>query len=236
MDLNTGEITGVEALLRWFNSDLGFVSPAEFIPLAEETGFIVPIGKWVLKTACAQNMEWREKGFPVIRVAVNISVRQLQQQNLVDVVSQVLDETGLPAECLELEITESIALENLDYNINILNQLREMGIRISLDDFGTGYSSLSYLKQLPIDHLKIDRTFVQNLATEQKNKAIANAIIYLAHDLHLHVIAEGVETEEQLNFLRMHSCDYYQGYLFCRPIPSDEIEEILDQRAGYSVI
>jgi len=233
IDLSSGEIIGVEALLRWFNPDLGFVSPIEFIPLAEETGFIVPLGKWVLQTACAKNMEWRKKGFPSIRVAVNISVRQLQQQNLVDVVREVLNETGLPTECLELEITESIALENLDYNINVLNQLREMGIKISLDDFGTGYSSLSYLKQLPINYLKIDQSFIKNLATEQSNKAIANAIIHLAHDIQLHVIAEGVETVEQLNFLQMHGCDYYQGYLFCRPIPPNEIEKLLEQRSSY---
>ena len=229
VDIETGKIIGVEALLRWQNADLGFVSPAEFIPLAEETGFIVPLGKWVLRTACEQNKRWIDQSYPPMRVAVNFSVRQLQQPDVVEMVEEVLRETGLCPGYLELEITESIALEKLEYNIHVLNQLREMGIKISLDDFGTGYSSLSYLKQIPIDNLKIDRTFVQNIATEENNKAIANAVINLAHNLNLRVIAEGVETEDQLEFLRQQKSDYFQGYLFCKPIPAKEIEELLQR-------
>ena len=228
-DLKTGEITGMEALLRWQHPDLGLVYPAEFISLAEETGLIVPLGEWVLRTAAAQNKAWQKSGLPPLVVAVNLSARQFQHHDLVESVARVLKETGLDARWLELEITESIAMQNADYTIIILRDLKEMGIQISMDDFGTGYSSLSYLKKFPIDTLKIDQSFVRDLSTDANDAAIANAIIVLAHSLKLKVVAEGVETAEQKAFLKEHDCDKTQGYLFSNPVPAALFENLIRQ-------
>lgn len=227
--LRTGKIMGVEALLRWYSPIHGFVSPAIFIPIAEETGLIISIGEWVLRTACAQNCSWQLAGLPLIKMAVNISSRQFKDQNLVEIASQVLQETGLKANYLELEITESLIIDDIQQAINTMNQLHDMGISLSLDDFGTGYSSLSYLKRLPIDILKIDQSFVRELTIGSDDAAIIKAIISLAHNLQLSVIAEGVETEAQLEFLQRNSCDEIQGYYISRPVAAEALAEQLQQ-------
>jgi diguanylate cyclase (GGDEF)-like protein len=230
VDLRTRAIVGTEALLRWQHPDLGVVYPSEFIPIAEETGLIVPLGEWVLRTACAQAKAWQKAGLPPVSVAVNLSARQFQQHDLVDTVSRTLKETGLDPRWLEIEITESIAMQNADYTIVILRDLKDMGMQIAMDDFGTGYSSLSYLKKFPIDSLKIDQSFVRDIPTDANDAAIANAIIVLAHSLKLKVIAEGVETPEQEAFLREHQCDRFQGFLFSNPVNANVFENLLRQK------
>ncbi|QEK12855.1 EAL domain-containing protein [Crassaminicella thermophila] len=227
VDIYTGKIVGMEALVRWKHSQKGMISPAVFIPLAEVNGCIIHIGEWVLKTACRQNKLWQESGYEPVTVAVNISARQFQQPNFVDMVRNVLDETGLEPKYLELEITESIAVEDIEYTIGILKKLKEMNIQISLDDFGTGYSSLSYLKQFAIDNLKIDQSFIKDIIENKNDAAIASTIIAMAQNLNLNVIAEGVETKEQLEFLKKQNCDYAQGYFFSPPVTSIEFEKIL---------
>jgi diguanylate cyclase (GGDEF)-like protein len=236
LDMRSGAIVGLEALVRWQVPDYGLVPPAEFIPIAEETGLIVPIGEWVLRTACAQTKLWHESGFPQLSIAVNLSARQFQQQDLVERIEQILKETRIAPDALELEITESYAMQNADYTISVLTQLKKRGIRVSIDDFGTGYSSLSYLKQFPIDTLKIDRSFVKDLATDANDAAIAAAIIVLAHSLKLQVIAEGVETQAELDILKRHACDKMQGYFFSRPIPVKELEALLHSKKTLSDI
>ena len=223
----TGRLTGMEALVRWQHPELGLVSPADFIPLAEETGLIVPLGDWVLRTACAQNRAWQEAGFAPVQVAVNFSPRQFQQPELVEQVRRALGETGLDPSYLDLELTESSIMKDAELTIRTLHQLKETGVRVCIDDFGTGYSSLSYLKRFPIDILKIDISFVRNSTTDPKDAAIVEAIITLAHSLNLKVIAEGVETEEQLKFLRSLGCDEVQGYLFGTPLPTEALRQIL---------
>ncbi len=227
VNIGTGQVVGVEALVRWQHPKRGLVLPAEFIPAAEETGLIVPLGEWVLRTACAQNKAWQEDGLPPVRVAVNLSARQFQQRNLMEVVAQVLEETGLAPRLLQLEITEGIAMKDVDFTITMLRGLREMGVQLAIDDFGTGYSSLAYLKRLPIDAVKIDRSFVSDLTVDANDAAIATTVIAMAHSLKLSVIAEGVETEEQLAFLNQRRCDEMQGYLFSRPVPAGALEKIL---------
>ena len=229
LDINTRKIVGVEALLRWHHPELGLVQPAEFIPLAEDTGMIVPIGEWVLRTACAQSKSWQSAGFAPLSLAVNLSARQFQQQNLAEVVLRILRETGLNAQDLELELTESSIMKNAEVAVRTLGQLQGMGIKIAIDDFGTGYSSLGYLKRLPIDTLKIDRSFVCDITTDPDDAAIVMAIITLAHNLKLKVIAEGVDSEEQLSFLHLLRCDEWQGYLFSEPLPAESFEELLTQ-------
>lgn len=224
----TGHTAGVEALVRWLHPERGLIPPMEFIPMAEETGLIVPIGEWVLRSACAQNKAWQDAGHRPVVVSVNLSGRQFRQPDLTRRISQVLADTGLAPEYLELEITESIALENVDYTITILNELRSMGIKISLDDFGTGYSSLSYLKRFPITTLKVDRMFVQDAAQHKQDAAIISTIINLAHNLNLTVVAEGVETPEQRLFLRERHCNMMQGFLFSRPVPAEQVIRLLD--------
>ncbi len=224
----SGRTAGVEALVRWQHPERGLVPPMDFIPLAEETGLIVPIGEWVLRTACAQNKAWQEAGYPPIVVSVNLSGRQFHQSNFIGMVGQVLAETGLAPEYLELEITESIALEDVSYTIAILKELGSMGIKIAIDDFGTGYSSLSYLKRFPITTLKIDRIFVKDATQDAQDAAIITAIIVLAHNLNLKVIAEGVETVEQRLFLRERHCNMMQGFLFSRALPADQMVNLLD--------
>jgi diguanylate cyclase (GGDEF)-like protein len=223
------KIVGTEAVLRWQHPDLGLVYPSEFISMAEETGLIAPLGEWVLRSACAQNVAWQKAGLPPMSVAVNLSARQFQQQDLVDTVARILKETGLAAQWLEVEITEGTAMQNADYTNILLQGLKQMGVQIALDDFGTGYSSLNYLRKFPIDTLKIDQSFVRDLASDVNDAAIANAVIVLAHSLRLKVIAEGVETPQQLAFLREHQCDVYQGFLFSSPVPAPAIETVARQ-------
>jgi predicted signal transduction protein with EAL and GGDEF domain len=227
VNIDTGQIVGTEALVRWQHPERGLVLPAEFIPVAEETGLIVPLGEWVLRTACAQNRAWQEAGLPPLRVAVNLSARQFQQRDLKSMVAQVLGETGLDPHCLQLEITEGVAMQDAEFTITMLRELRGMGIQIAIDDFGTGHSSLSYLRRLPIDVVKIDRSFVCDLTTDPNDAAIASTIVAMAHNLKLRVIAEGVETEEQLTFLKEQQCDEFQGYLFSKPVPAEKLEKIV---------
>lgn len=230
IDLKTGRVSGLEALVRWNHPKAGMLHPAEFIEVLEETGLIVPVGEWVLETACAQNRKWQECGLPAHKMAVNLSARQFSHASLVETVSNVLERTGLvAAESLELEITESLLMEHTRDNNTILSQLKKMGVIISIDDFGTGYSSLSYLKRFSLDTLKIDRSFVMDVPGDPDDVAIVSAIIAMAHSLRLRVIAEGVETLEQLEFLRSQQCDEIQGYLICKPAPAEEIYKFLEE-------
>jgi diguanylate cyclase (GGDEF)-like protein/PAS domain S-box-containing protein len=229
VNINTGRVVGMEALVRWRHPELGLVSPSEFIPLAEDTGLIAPIGEWVLRTACAQTKAWLDCGFAPLHIAVNLSPRQFQQPDLLSMIERHLKETGLDPRYLELEVTESSVMKNPESAISTLRELKAMGIKISIDDFGSGYSSLSYLKHLPIDVLKIDQSFVTDMTTDPKDAAIVMATIQLAHSLQLKVTAEGVETEEQLRFLRLLRCDEMQGYLFCRPLPVEAFEQLLHE-------
>ncbi len=227
ISLDSGNMIGMEALLRWNTEEFGPVSPVEFIPIAEETGLILPIGEWVLRTACLQARKWLDLGLITLRVAVNLSARQFRQANLPGLVSQCLAESGLPAAALELEITESALIDDIDEAINQCRNLKALGIKISLDDFGTGYSSLSYISRLPFDKIKIDQSFIRDITENPVNAAIASAAIVMARSLNLSVLAEGVETEAQASFLRSRRCDAMQGYLFSRPVPSEEFEQLL---------
>jgi EAL domain-containing protein (putative c-di-GMP-specific phosphodiesterase class I) len=227
VDLRTGRIFAVEALVRWKHPDLGIVSPARFIPIAEESGLIVPIGDWVLRTACRQNKAWQDAGTRPIIVSVNVSARQFKEGNLVERVARALRETGLEARYLELELTESLIMQNLQLAVATMRDLQAMGVWLSIDDFGTGYSSLSALKSFPIVRLKIDRSFVRDIPGDEDDKAITTAMISLGHKLNLKVVAEGVETDGQLAFLRDNECDEMQGYHFSRPVPVAEIENLL---------
>jgi diguanylate cyclase (GGDEF)-like protein/PAS domain S-box-containing protein len=228
VDLKTGLVIGVEALVRWRPAGQGLVSPAEFIPVAEECGLIVPLGELILRTACAQAKAWQEQGFPQLIMAVNLSSRQFAHGHLVDTVKNILQETGLAPHCLELEITESVLIDGDDTNVlGALNELKRMGITLAIDDFGTGYSSLSYLKRFPIDKLKIDKAFVQGLPDNAEDAALIQAIIAMARSLQLTVIAEGVETEEQHDHLQHQDCDQIQGYFISRPLPGEQIGALL---------
>jgi diguanylate cyclase (GGDEF)-like protein len=227
VDLFSGRVIGAEALLRWRHPEMGLVPPVEFIPILEETGMIIPVGDWVLRQASQQNRAWQDMGLPPIRMAVNLSVRQFIQKDLAESVLRILEQVGLSPEYMELEITEDLLLEHNQTNIITLTKLRNQGIHISIDDFGTGYSSLSYLKRLPIDTLKIDQSFVRDIDTDPDNKAIASAIIAMANSLHLNVLAEGVETDEQLAFLRAQGCNEIQGFSFSHPLPAEEFERLL---------
>ncbi|WP_017654139.1 putative bifunctional diguanylate cyclase/phosphodiesterase [Fortiea contorta] len=230
VNITTGKITKIEALLRWNSFDLGLIPPEKFIPIAEETGLIISIGEWVLKTACTQNKAWQEMlELPALTVAVNLSARQFQQSNLAEMVAQILSETQLNHECLELEITESVAMKNISLTQATLRELHNMGVAISIDDFGTGYSSLSYLKTFPLHGLKIDKSFVRDLRHGNNDVAIATAIIALAHGLNLAVVAEGVETEEQRNLLQILNCELMQGYLFSRPLSVEDTTKLLQK-------
>ena len=217
------KIKNLEVLLRWQHPEQGLVMPIKFIPLAEETGLIVPIGEWVLKATCMQIKAWLEKGYEVPRMAINLSVRQFRHKTLVADIKRILDETGVAAHYLTLEVTESMLVKNVDEAVGILSQLNAIGLDIAMDDFGTGYSSLSYLKRFPINTLKIDRSFVRDIATDPNDTAIVTAIIAMAHSLNMDVIAEGVETEDQLTFLKKQGCNHYQGYYFSKPLLASEI-------------
>ncbi len=234
VDIRTNAVVGAEALIRWRHPEIGLVSPGEFIPIAEETGLIIPIGEWVLRTACSQVKQWRRLGHEDLRISVNLSARQFQQQVILDKVREAIEEADLPVNTLELEITESIGMKNAELTVRILSALREMGVRLSIDDFGTGYSSLNYLKRFPVDVLKIDQSFVRDISVDQDDEAIVEIVINIAHALKLEVIAEGVETEEQLAFLRAKGCDEVQGYYYSPPIPADQFLAYLEKSSQLS--
>ncbi len=227
VDIETNMITGVEALLRWQNPYLGSVTPTQFLPVAEETGLIIPIGKWVIKTACAQNTAWQRQGLPAIRMAVNLSLRQLMDDNLENDIRTALKDTGMAPNLLELEIAESTLMHNPALMISILTKIKRLGVRLAIDDFGTSYSSLSQIKHFPIDTLKVDRSFIRNIPKETEDKEITKAIIAMGKTLSLAVVAEGVETIEQVNFLKNHSCGEMQGYYFSKPIVAEHFAELL---------
>jgi len=225
--LKSGRVVGMEALIRWQHPRLGLVPPGRFIALAEETGLIVPIGNWVLRTACRQNRAWQDAGLGPLRVAVNLSARQFADPELAPAIIAVLTETGLAPRHLEIELTEGLVMADVERTIGVLRQLKAAGLQLSIDDFGTGYSSLSYLKRFPLDVLKIDQSFVRDITTDADGAAIVTSIIGLAHGLRLHVIAEGVESQAQLDYLRAHDCDQIQGYYFSKPLPAAAMEELL---------
>jgi len=227
MDIDTGKITGVEALLRWQHPELGLVPPDKFIRIAENCGLILPIGEWVLKTACSQARKWQDEGIPSVTVAVNVSAVQFRQEGFCGLVRELLRETGLAPQYLELELTESLLLANADLMLSVIKELKSMGLTLAIDDFGTGYSSFSYLRQFQIDKLKIDRSFIRDVAVDNDDAAITAAIISMAKSLHLKVIAEGVEDEAQVAFLRAHQCDEIQGYYFSKPLAADKVSDKL---------
>jgi diguanylate cyclase (GGDEF)-like protein/PAS domain S-box-containing protein len=230
MDLASGAVTGMEALLRWDSPELGSIPPSRFIPLAEQTGLILPIGDWVLESACRQARLWHEGGFASLRMAVNISARQFKQADFIDRLDRALLKSGIDPTLLELELTESIVMERSEETLMTLTDLKSRGIKLAIDDFGTGYSMLSYLKHFPIDRLKIDRSFVSDISTDSDDAAITEAIIAMAHGLRIKVLAEGVETREQLDFLTARRCEEGQGYFFARPLPAEQAGEFLHRQ------
>jgi len=234
VDFKTNTINGVEALLRWDSPVLGSVTPTQFIPVAEESGLIVPIGRWVLKTACAQNAAWHHAGLPPVRVAVNLSLRQLSDEFLIDDIKNALNDSGMDPELLELEITESMVMHNPIRMIAVLKDIKKLGVRIAIDDFGTGYSSLAQIKNFPVDTLKVDRSFIRNITKDAEDDAITDAIISMGKTLNLTVVAEGVETVEQMNFLRDHSCDEMQGFYFSKPVLPEEFADLLRKHDPFS--
>jgi diguanylate cyclase (GGDEF)-like protein len=227
MDIATGRITGMEALLRWQHEDLGLVPPDKFIRIAENSGLIVPIGEWVLRTACRQARNWQDEGLPAVSVAVNVSAVQFRQDGFCEVVRRVLRETGLAPQYLELELTESLLLANADVTLSVVQELKAMGLTLAIDDFGTGYSSFGYLRQFRVSRFKIDRSFIRDVAVNPDDAAITAAIISMAKSLRLKVIAEGVENEAQMSFLRAHQCDEIQGYYFSKPLSPGEAAQKL---------
>ncbi|HNZ57071.1 MAG TPA: EAL domain-containing protein, partial [Methylophilaceae bacterium] len=227
VDLETMQIAGMEALIRWNSPELGFISPLRFISLAEETGLIVPIGEWVMRTACAQTVAWQKAGFAPILMSVNLSARQFKQSNLIERIKNILKETGLDAQYLELELTESLVMTEVESSLKLLHEIKALGIQISVDDFGTGYSSLSYLKDLPLNTLKIDKSFTDDIVNHTDKAPIVQAVISLAKSLNLKIVAEGVESYEQVLYLQQHACDQMQGYYFSRPKPAVDIEKLL---------
>ena len=228
VDIQTGKIVGAEALIRWISGDLGFVGPDQFISIAERTGQIIPIGAWILKQACSQAAIWKDKyGFD-FRIAVNMSIKQIHDSDMCATTKQALSESGLTANCLTLELTENMVMENAESNIELLRKLKELGLKLSIDDFGTGYSSLSYLQRFPLDELKIDRSFIEEIESENSRAPIVRAMVSLAHDLGMTVVAEGIETDMQLQHMRGLECELYQGYLRSKPVVADAFEEMLD--------
>jgi EAL domain-containing protein (putative c-di-GMP-specific phosphodiesterase class I) len=231
-DIRTGKITGMEALLRWQHPDLGTIAPLKFLPIAEETGLTVPIGRWVLTTACLQNMAWQKQGLPQLSIAVNLTERQFLDEHLVQDVASILQATGMPAQLLELEITESLLIRDAAKTLAVLIPLKALGVRIAADDFGTGYSSLATLQQFPLDTIKIDRSFVRDVTGTPENTILADAVVALGKSLSLTVVAQGVETREQADFLRKHACDELQGVYFNRPLPAQQFAELLRAQAS----
>jgi diguanylate cyclase (GGDEF)-like protein len=225
--LGTGAIVGLEALIRWHHPELGTVSAGEFVPLLEETGLVAPVGDWVLREACERAAAWHAAGLPAVRVAVNLSAVQFHKRGFLTHLSQVIAETGIDPSALELEVTESVMLEDVDGAVDILRAVNHLGVRLGIDDFGTGYSSLAYLKKLPLHTLKLAQPFVHGIPHERADCGITRAVIAVARSLGLAVVAEGVETEEQLAFLRREGCDSIQGYLFCRPVPAEDVPALL---------
>jgi len=229
-----GQVSGVEALVRWLHPKQGIISPLDFIPQAEDMGLIIPIGEFVLRTACRQAKAWRDAGYSKLWVSVNLSARQFQDQHLVQKISQILKETGLPSDGLRLEVTESVAMQDTVYGIRVLKELKKLGVNVSLDDFGNGYSSLGYLKQFPLKVLKIDQSFIRDILVNKNSEAITTAIITLARSLGMEVVAEGVEKEEQITFLKSKFCDDMQGFLFSKPIPAKELTNLLKENQNKS--
>lgn len=228
--LSTGKIDSVEALMRWENPDLGMVSPVRFIPVLEETGMVVEVGEWAIREACRQHRKWMDEGLPPIRIAVNLSARQLREMSFVSVLQRLLAETGVGPDGIEIEITESMIMSDKDTAITALTELHGLGIRVAMDDFGTGYSSLSYLRQFPIDTIKIDGSFIGDISSNLEDAEIVRTIISMGQTLNKSIVAEGVETEEQLELLRSYSCDQIQGYLISRPVPGDQLTELIREK------
>jgi EAL domain-containing protein (putative c-di-GMP-specific phosphodiesterase class I) len=227
INIATGKIIGLEALLRWQHPELGLVQPDKFIRIAENSGLILPIGEWVLRTACSQVRKWQDEGLPALTIAVNVSAVQFRQDGFCGLIRKVLDETGLAPQYLELELTESLLLANADVMLSVVEELKAMGLTLAIDDFGTGYSSFSYLKRYRVSKLKIDRVFIRDVAVNPDDAAITTAIISMAKSLRLKVIAEGVENEAQMSFLRTHQCDEIQGYYFSKPLAVDKVADKL---------
>jgi two-component system CheB/CheR fusion protein len=226
VDLKSQKIVAAEALIRWPNDECGWIEPSKFIPIAEEVRLIKPIGEWVLSTACRQMREWLDNGIKLERLSVNVSGQQLQQDGFVTLVRRILNETGCPAEQLELELTESLIMREADGAISVLHALRDLGVGVIIDDFGTGYSSLSYLKRLPVNKLKLDRSFVGDIPQDQNDVAIARAILRLGETLGLSVVAEGIETDAQHSFLRDEGCAFGQGYFYNKPMSANEFAQL----------
>ncbi len=227
IEASTGRLIGAEALVRWFEPVQGCIMPSEFIAIAEETGLIISIGEWVLRETCRLGRQWLDQGLPAIKLAVNISPHQFRRCDINDLVTSILEETGFPVECLELELTESALMDNQEHALSILNRLHQQGVHLAIDDFGTGYSSLACLKYFPLDVLKIDKKFINDIPDSESDRAIAAAIISMAHHLGFKVLAEGVETAEQLAFLQVHGCDKYQGYLYSKALSADDFKKLL---------
>ncbi len=227
VDLKTGQITEVEALVRWGEPELGILTPVQFIPLAEETGLIVVLGEWVLRTACAQNKKWQAQGLRSLRVSVNVSFMEFHRLGFVDTVLNTLDKSGLTPGSLRLEFTETILMQDVERAVRAVHELREMGVRVALDDFGTGWSSLSYLRRLPVDLIQFDRSFTSGLVSEKNGGVIPRAIIEMAHGLGLRAMSEGVETQAQLDWLRQNDCDLMQGHLFSKPLRPNEVAKLI---------
>src|ERR1022692_2620424 len=232
MDIATGKIFGLEALLRWQHPELGLVPPDRFIRIAENCGLIVPIGEWVLRTACSQARKWQDEGLPAVSVAVNVSAIQFRQEDFCELIRGVLHETGLGPQYLELELTESLLLANADVMLSVVEELKAIGVTLAVDDFGTGYSNFNYLRRFQVSKLKIDRSFIRDIAVNPDDAAITTAIISMAKSLRLKVIAEGVEDEAQMSFLRAHQCDEIQGYYFSKPLAVDKVADKL--RGNYA--
>jgi EAL domain-containing protein (putative c-di-GMP-specific phosphodiesterase class I) len=226
-DIRSGQITGTEALLRWQHPDLGTVAPMKFIRLAEETGLIIPIGKWVLRTACLQNVDWQKQGLRRMSMAINLTARQFFDEHLLADLKAILADTGMDAQLLELEISEALLMRDFAKAMRILTSLKDMGIRIAIDNFGIGYSSLSTIKQFPLDTIKIDRSFIRDITSDTEGKALTKAIIAMGRTLSLTVVAQGVETKEQADFLRQNACDEFQGFYLNKPVPPDQIAELI---------
>lgn len=227
IDVKTGNVVSAEALLRWNSPTLGIIQPSTFIPIAEETGIILEIGEMVLREACMQNRIWHESGLGPIKVAVNMSSAQLYQRNIVKIISEMAKEKLLQPECLEIEITESIEIDDFEYASNVIEKFKKLGIKIFLDDFGTGFSCLNYLRKLPIDYIKIDRTFISDMITNEKDSFIVSSIINFAHGINIGVVAEGAETIEQIDMLKSYGCDEIQGYYYSKPITNTDFEKYL---------